>query len=73
MGTASPSLLVERLPRAREGTGEERLDEATRQIRGAVNDVDDLVAAARKPSIPSARGAGQDADERHDEPNARDT
>jgi hypothetical protein len=31
------------------------LDEATRQIRGAVNDVDEPVDAARKPSIRSAR------------------
>ena len=32
----------------------ERLDEATRQIKGAVEEVDSLVAAGRDPSIPSA-------------------
>jgi hypothetical protein len=32
----------------------ERLDEAARQIKGAVEEVDSLVAAAREPPIPSA-------------------
>jgi predicted PurR-regulated permease PerM len=50
----------------------ERLDEATRQIKGAVEDVDSLVAAARAPSGGSASEEPEHTDEHHDEPAAGD-
>ena len=43
----------------------ERLDEATRQIEGAVEDVDSLVAAARAPSVASAEDERHNTDEHH--------
>jgi predicted PurR-regulated permease PerM len=43
------------IERAERTTIVERLDEATRQIKGAVEDVDSLVAAAREPSNEASR------------------
>lgn len=49
----------------------EKLDEATRQINGAVEDVDSLVAA-REPSVPSAGEERESTDKHRDEPAAGD-